>query len=168
MWSHGWGSIRMNIEEYVNNYSEDDELEIMFAWNGKHADEFDDENMEFRRSVLEYFEDNPKAFPLALVAALYDAETEFAKEAWCVNKVVSLLAQEMLERGRAKYASTYLKGWARGMDAHIQSTRIELSQGCIQDLIGYCNGRKEDDKFPNKRQTALFAEFLQNLSSPKD
>lgn len=151
----------MNIEEFVKSYSEDDELRILFAWNGKHAEHFVDENMSVRKEVLKYFELHPKECPIELVAALYGAETEFAKEAWGVNPVVSLLAQEMLERGRSKFVAEYLKGWARGMDAHLQSKQIHLSEECIQELIAYAKGRNENDEFPNSEQTQLFIEFLQ-------
>ena len=151
----------MEIEEFVKNYSEDDELEIMFAWNGKHADDFKDENMEFRLAVLEYFKENRGVFPVTLIAALYDAETEFAREAWGVNPVVSLLAEDLLERGREAYAPIYLKGWYRGMDAHIQSRQIELSDECLKDLLSYSKGRQENDDFPNKEQAQLFIEFLE-------
>ncbi|MEM8861920.1 MAG: hypothetical protein AAGD96_26660, partial [Chloroflexota bacterium] len=71
----------MKIDEFVKNYSNDDELKILFAWNGKHADDFFDENLEFRRKVLKYFEKYPKEFSIELVGDLYDAETAFAKEA---------------------------------------------------------------------------------------
>ncbi|MFZ3193087.1 MAG: hypothetical protein WA154_07760 [Moraxellaceae bacterium] len=162
----------MNIKEYVKNYREDDELEIMFAWNGKHANGFEDENFKFRREVLDYFKSHKGTFSVSLIAALYDAETEFAKEAWGVNPVVSLLAQELLERGREVYASTYLKVWGRGMDAYIQSMRIELSKECINDLINYSKSRKENDDFPNKEQAELFLKFLEfkleNIDDFKD
>ncbi|MDP5138727.1 hypothetical protein ORJ04_22535 [Rheinheimera baltica] len=151
----------MNIEDYVKNYTEEDELKILFAWNGKHGDDFMDENLKFRREVIKYFESGMAIFPLSLISALYDAETEFAKEAWGVHPVVSKLAKELLERGGSKYVSTYLKGWARGMDAHLQSKQIELSENCINELIKYSKLRKENDEFPNKQQAELFIEFLE-------
>lgn len=150
----------MKIDEFIKNYSDDDELKILFAWNGKHADDFFDENLEFRREVLRYFEKYPKEFSVELVGDLYNAETAFAKEAWGVHPIVSLLAQEMLERGRSKYAPLYLKGWRRGMDALIQSRQIELTKECLQELILYAKSRKENDEFPNKEQAQFFLKFL--------
>ncbi|RDH41218.1 hypothetical protein B9G39_29330 [Zooshikella ganghwensis] len=120
--------------------------------NGKHADGFEDENLEFRQEVLEYFKKNYSMFPVPLIAALYEAETEFAKEAWGVSPAVSLLAQEMLERGRSTYVPIYLKGWARGRDAHIQSKQIKLSKECINELISYSNGRQENDDFQTRNK----------------
>lgn len=157
----------MNIEEFVKYYSEEDELKIMFAWNGKHSEEFLDENMPFRLELLKYFESRPDECSIELVAALYCAETEYAKEAWGVNRIVSLLAEQLLERGRSKYASEYLKGWGRGMDAHIQSKQVQLSMECIQELISFAKSRKEKDEFPNSSQAQYFKEFLESKLESK-
>eukprot|EP01034_Spumella_vulgaris_P035477 gene35478-43742_t len=98
------------VNDFVRTYAPQAEAQIAFSWNGKHASEFVDWNMQFRQEVCAYFEDENDVFPLPLVAALFKAETLFAKEAWGVNRVVSKLAQELLERGGVEYLDVYLAG----------------------------------------------------------
>jgi hypothetical protein len=96
-----------------------DRARVAFAWNGRHADDFRDANQEFRESVLGAVLRNPGAAPIELVRDLYDAETAWAKEAWCVNsEAVRALAGELLTRGGSAYVEDYLAGKiGRGMDA---------------------------------------------------
>ncbi len=144
------------IRDYVLNYKEDDALQVMFNWNGKHSIDFVDHNQTFRKKVLDYYEIEPEIFPVELVVVLYEAETELAKEAWGVNRIVSDLASDILERGGVKYITQYLKGWGRGFDASLQSKNIRISQECVLELIEYLKKRKPDDEFPNK-EVADFA-----------
>ena len=151
----------MEIENFVKSYTEDDLLKIMFDWNGKHADGFEDHNIEFRRCVLEYFKEHMSSFPIQLIVDLYEAETQLAKEAWGVNPIVSDLAQELLERGRAKYVVEYLKGLGRGMDAHIQAKKVELTDECLNELINYCENNRSTGVFQNEGQLDILIEFFQ-------
>ena len=92
----------------------------MFAWNGKHAEEFEDANYEFRHAVLEVVMADLAAAPIELIRDLYDAETALAKEAWGVYaEAVRALAEELLTRGGPEYVEDFLTGkLGRGMDAH--------------------------------------------------
>jgi hypothetical protein len=126
------------VRDFVRTYSPEAEPQIAFAWNGKHADEFSDANMRFRREVCDFFDEDKAAFPLPLIAALFKAETLFAKEAWGVNQVVSRLAQELLERGGVEYLDLYLAGARCGMDAFMETGNITLSKHRCQELLDQC------------------------------
>ena len=129
----------MSVErDFVCTYTPQAETQIAFAWNGKHANEFVDSNMQFRRKVCNYFEDEKDRFSLPLIAALFKAETLFAKEAWGVNRVVSALAQELLERGGVEYLDVYLAGARCGMDAFMETGNITLSKLRCQELLDRC------------------------------
>jgi hypothetical protein len=107
-------------DRFVVNYvSARDRSRLAFAWNGKHADEFRDDNSEFRRRVLRRIRAKLSAVPIELVRDLYDAETAWACEAWCVNaEVVRTLAEELLTRGGPDHVEDFLAGKiGRGMDA---------------------------------------------------
>lgn len=93
--------------------------QIAFAWNGQHAETFADSNYEFRRRVVEVVLLDPSAAPIELVRDLYDAETRWAAEAWCVYaEAVRALAEELLTRGGPDFVEDYLAGKiGRGMDA---------------------------------------------------
>jgi hypothetical protein len=106
--------------DFVANYDPArDRARVAFAWNGQHADGFRDANEPFRESVLEAALRNLAAAPIALVRDLYDAETAWAKEAWCVNSdAVRELAEELLTRGGTEFVEDFLAGKVgRGMDA---------------------------------------------------
>jgi hypothetical protein len=59
------------VKDFVRTYTHEAESKIAFAWNGKHANEFIDSNMNFRQVVCNYFEDEKDGFSLSLIAALY-------------------------------------------------------------------------------------------------
>ncbi|WP_061937057.1 hypothetical protein [Collimonas pratensis] len=152
-----------SIQEFVQTYSPQSEARIVFAWNGKHAAEFADENMVFRQSVCDYFEANKEAIPLPLIAALYNAETLFAKEAWGVNSVVSELAQELLERGGINYIDAYIAGAARGMDAYMESGNIRLSQARCRELLAHCQTCVENGSGSDKNRWGMFVARFSHL-----
>lgn len=133
----------MDIAAFVVGYGPADEDRVRFAWNGKHAEAFEDRNQVFRRAVCDHFRLHPTKTPLPLIAALYTAETEFAREAWSVNRVVSALAQEMLERGGTEYLDVYIAGAGRGFDALLESARISLSPARCRELTALCEQRRE-------------------------
>jgi hypothetical protein len=126
------------VEDFVRTYTPKSEAQIAFAWNGKHANEFVDSNMQFRKDVCSYFEAEQDAFSLPLIAALFKAETLCAKEAWGVNRVVSMLAQELLERGGVEYLEVYMDGARCGMDAFMATGAITLSKIRYQELLERC------------------------------
>lgn len=161
------GGIGMPIISFIKNYSEDDYLKIIFAWNGKFSDDFNDSNYYFRLEVLKEFEVNPSAFPIELVAALYEAETEYAEKAWGVNMAVSPLASELLERGRTNYLEEYYRGSTRGFDAGIASRRLSVSKECLKELITYCENEGGGNKFPSQKESQylldLFMAYLHDI-----
>jgi hypothetical protein len=111
-----------NPRDFVRHYTgtAEDRARVAFAWNGKHAEEFEDANYNFRRSVLRVVLADLHAAPIALVRDLYDAETAMAKEAWGVYaEAVRALAEELLTRGGPDYVEDFLAGKiGRGMDAY--------------------------------------------------
>jgi hypothetical protein len=110
----------MSPRDFVAGYeTARDRARIAFNWNGEHAEQFRDANYDYRRLVLKVVLTNLASAPIDLVRDLYDAETAWAKEAWCVNsEAVSALARELLTRGGPDYAEDFLTGKVgRGMDA---------------------------------------------------
>lgn len=110
-----------DLDRFVANYASAlDWPRVAFTWNGRHADHFRDANSEFRQRVLRRTLKNLASAPIELVRDLYDAETAWAKEAWCVNaEAVRALAEELLTRGGPDYVEDFLAGkFGRGMDAH--------------------------------------------------
>ncbi|HEY1188819.1 MAG TPA: hypothetical protein VGE74_14285 [Gemmata sp.] len=95
-----------------------DRARAAFAWTGGHADAFLDTNEPFRRQVLDLVLPNLGAAPIELVRDLYDAETAWAEQAWCVQaETARALAEELLTRGGPEFVEDFLQGKFRGMDA---------------------------------------------------
>jgi hypothetical protein len=117
----GCEGLMSDVSEFVVGYvSARDRARVTFAWNGEHADRFHDTNEAFRERVLERALKDLDTVPLDLVRDLYDAETAWASQAWCVNaEAVSALARELLTRGGPDFVEDFLAGKVgRGMDAH--------------------------------------------------
>lgn len=149
------------ITAFVNHFKADDAISIMFDWNGQHSKAFLDRNLDFRRKVLGYFIEHKSEFCLDLICVLYEAETEFSREAWAIHPVVSVLAQELLERGRTKYVKEYLLGMGCGMDAYICVRMIKLSTASRIELLEYCDTYSpESNGFPNYEAIKIFKDFL--------
>lgn len=157
----------VDIRSFIQNYTEEDLLEIMFAWNGKHAHDLRDDNLELRRKILDRFSEAPDEFPIELVRDLFEAETEFAREVWAVNPIVSNLAQALLERGAEKYVADWIKGLSRGMDAYCQSMQIELSVETAEKLHSYCTKIENRSIFPNEDAAEHIIKFFEHHSKQR-
>ena len=131
------------VEAFIGDYqSARDRGRIAFAWNGQHADGFRDANAAFRRQVVRAVVADVRAAPVELVRDLYDAETSWAKEAWCVNaEAVRTLAEELLTRGGATFVEDYLAGKVgRGMDASM-SAYFDCPRQLAEQLLAEVEAR---------------------------
>lgn len=109
-----------DLAEFVQFYTPAlDRARVAFAWNGRHADHFADANEPFRRRLLKHVLRTLGTVPIELVRDLFDAETAWAQQAWCVNaEGVRALAEELLTRGGPEFVEDFLAGKiGRGMDA---------------------------------------------------
>ena len=127
----------MDLAGFIAGYTSADESRIRFDWNGQHAEGFVDRNMVFREHVREAVLAKVSAAPLELVRDLYRAETEFSREAWCIVKNVSVLAEELLRRGGVVYLDDYLKGKFQSFDANLGSAfnyDLPLAQAMLSEV----------------------------------
>jgi hypothetical protein len=110
-----------NITAFIASYTSAEEPRIRFDWNGKHAGEFADRNMEFRGEVLEAVFADPSAAPLELIRDLFRAETRCSREAWGIAGGVNVLAEHLLRRGGVPYLDDFLDGKFQSFDASLGS-----------------------------------------------
>src|SRR5260221_14226648 len=129
------------ITSFVDGYDTSQQARIAFAWNGKHAKEFNDANQDFRRQVITHTLSRLDVVPLELVRDLFTAETQHAQEAWGVNLWVSALAQTLLIRGGAQELEIYGAAMGRGMDAGLASRNIQLPKSLALLLAAACRER---------------------------
>lgn len=115
-----------DIAAFIARYTADDEKRIRFDWNGKHAEEFADRNLEFRAAVRETVLAEVTAGPLKLVRDLFRAETQYSREAWSIAVGVSALAEDLLRRGGTRYLADFLEG-------KFQSFGVSLGSAFVVD-----------------------------------
>ena len=118
------------IDTFIRDYTTKDRDRIVFASNGKLGPELLDANIQHRLAVCDRLR-KTIASPASdeLIRELYDAETAWAKAAWCVrHDTVSFLASELLTREGERNLRHYLGCCMfRGMDAYMSSLCVTLS-----------------------------------------
>jgi hypothetical protein len=124
-----------DVAAFIASYSIGDESRICFDWNGKHGDEFEDRNMEFRESVREAVLDDVSSAPIELVRDLFRAETQCSREAWGIVKGVGILAEELLRRGGLACLDDYLEGKFQSFDASCGSA-FEFDLPLARAMLG--------------------------------
>ena len=160
-----------DIHDFINRFDPSDVARVAFAWNGKHADDFEDANLDFRRAVVKEVLANPEAASVELLRALVDAETAFAKEAWGTNLWVHTLAEHMLIRGSTKVVSDFLTFWYRGMDAHCELSRVSLPAHVAEQCEAFCAKRlatvvSESEQTLYKEGVRFFGALAKRSNAP--
>jgi len=114
------------VQEYIANYKEAEAAQIAFAWNGKHAADFKDANQDFRWQVAAHCIQHPDAASPELLAALFRADAEWAREAWCSPGHFPQLASTLLVRGGESVLNTFVDGLYASFDTYGACHRMEL------------------------------------------
>ena len=124
-----------NLSQFIASYTDGDEHRIAFAWNGKHADAFQDANHEFRQAVLDAALASADVAPLALIRDLFRAETEWSREAWCVDNRVADLAGIMLTRGKQALLMDFLRGKCQSFDTSMACGGMSIEPQLAAELL---------------------------------
>jgi len=160
-----------DVAKFVTNYSGADEDRIRFDWNGKHAEEFVDRNMDFRESVREAVLENVSSAPLVLVRDLFRAETQFSREAWGIVDGVWELAECLLRRGGTAYLDDYLEGKHQSFDASLGSAfeyDLPLAQAMLAAVQHRLRSFPDSPKVPLWRSgEQLFSEWVADCERKK-
>ncbi|MGH1437823.1 MAG: hypothetical protein ACRBG0_25520 [Lewinella sp.] len=135
----------MEIKEFIINYTSSDFDRIKFDWNGKHGDDLEDPNMDFRINVCECVIKDFSIAPDELILDLYEELSKSSKETWGVYRNYHLIAQEVLNRGRVKYLVNYLKGATQSFDTIIASGRVKLEEEEKREIIDHVESRRDND-----------------------
>lgn len=126
-----------SLELFIKNYSSKDFDKIKFDWNGKHADQFKDNNLAFRIELVDFIAAKISETNIELVKDLYIELSKFAKEAWGAPKHFNILGQELIIRDYKKYLMDYLEGASQSMDTYLDSGRIKISKKLAQEITEY-------------------------------
>lgn len=148
----------MKIEKFIKEYSNSDFGKIKFDWNGKHGDELEDSNMDFRIEVCEFL---IKDFSIAnddLILDLYQELSKSSKETWGIYRNYHLFAREILNRGKIKYLLKYLKGASQSFDTGLASRRINLTNMEKQEILDYIEQEMKNELNQDNKKYFEFAQ----------
>src|SRR5438477_8828798 len=126
---------KIELQHFIAHYNASDEPLICFDWNGKHADQFQDRNYEFRKEVLAEVFTDMHAAPIELVRGLYRAETKLSKEAWGIDMRVRQLAEHLLRHGGDRFIEDYIEGKLQGFDASLAAGSFEVDLPLAERLL---------------------------------
>jgi hypothetical protein len=123
-----------SIQEYVTNYTAADSARVAFAWNGKHAAEFQDANQQFRVAVATYCIEHPEQSSPDLLATLFRADAQWSREAWCSPHHFDQLASALLIRGGESALDSFADGLYASFDTYGACHQMQLPQHVIISL----------------------------------
>lgn len=144
-------SSEIDVRSFVSAYTPADEPRIRFAWNGKHAEDFDDANFEFREAVKEVVLSDVGATPIELVRDLFKAETECSLEAWGIGEGVDILAERLLRADPERFLEDYLTGKFQSFDAYCGSA-FPADKALASKLLAIVRSRLTADLPEPRRQ----------------
>ncbi|MFZ5985867.1 MAG: hypothetical protein ACOYWZ_01920 [Bacillota bacterium] len=151
----------MEVKSFVSNYISEKDIEnIEFKWNGKHAEEFEDFNQDFRFAVAEYIiENNCTDISLELVRDVFIAESEWAKEVWGTSKYFSLISECLLGKGDESIAKCFLEGFHKSFDTYACMHSITIEEHLAENYIKI---------FENLRMNETDEQLIKWLDSGKE
>lgn len=123
-----------NIQEFVANYTAADSARVAFAWNGKHAAEFQDANQEFRSAVAAHCIEHPEQASPDLLATLLRADADWSREAWCSPGHFDKLASTLLIRGSEAVLDTFADCLYASFDTYGACHHMQLPQHVLITL----------------------------------
>lgn len=159
---------KSEVQLFVKNYTEKDFELIKFDWNGKHGDEFEDKNYDFRIKICETIKNDFSYTSENLIVDLYLELSKCAEESFGVYTSYHLFANELLERTGIKYFDEYIEGASKSMDTGISSGRLTLSKERVSEILNHIQSKMAN--FETKSEIAGYDFMLERFErlSKKD
>jgi hypothetical protein len=153
-----------DVADFIAKYTEADRERVAFAWNSKHAAEFEDGNQEFRWTVVHACVAAPeKASPL-LLEHLFLADAEWSREAWGSPHHFAELGGALLVRGEDAALGSFAKGFVASFDTFGSCHELRLPAELLarltrhtqQALVGM---NDEEQRKPLEATAELFTKL---------
>ncbi|NEW06857.1 hypothetical protein GK047_12660 [Paenibacillus sp. SYP-B3998] len=126
----------MNAGKFIEEYSSNQVKYISFQWNGKHANEMVDDNLDFRREIIKYLESiNYHNINGELLRDLLIAESQYAKEAWGIYRHYNLLAENLIRQTGKLYLDDFLISASLSFDTYCSTLAVDLTDIDIDEYI---------------------------------
>jgi hypothetical protein len=146
-----------DVRGFIMGYTAEDERFLRFDWNGNHAEKFVDRNMAFRKSVLDAVLAEINSVPIELVRDLFRAETQFSREAWCIDNRISQLGEHLLRHGGDRFIEDYIEGKHQSFDASC-GTAFDCDLPLARQLLRITQERLQAERDARKIELLRLAE----------
>lgn len=127
-----------DVPEFVRGYDRSDWERLRFAWNGQHAEDFEDANQEFRAAVTRYAIENPGEATAELLADLFQAHSEWSREAWCAPLGFEEIGALLLSGGGGAVLPRFAKGFVATFDTFGACHAMQLDPTLLRSLQVRC------------------------------
>jgi hypothetical protein len=160
----------MIAADFISRYADDQQPQIKFAWNGKHAEGFEDTNQEFRWQVVAQCIAQPELAPLNLLEHLFLADAEWTAEAWGSPHHFAELGASLLVRGHEAAIDCFSRGYVRSFDTYGACHQIQLSQPLLSKLSvaaseQFAQATEEDQKKRLESVVELLTKIEKNTAA---
>ena len=134
------------MEDFVNNYSEEEKSRIEFKWNGeKDYDKWGDDNMEFRRDVIDFIFSQNIVAPDILVKDLFEIESVFSREAYGAGETLADLGDLLLNQTGAKFIEEYFSGKSQSFDTESTVIPYGVSKEKLESIVSELNSKVDSE-----------------------
>jgi hypothetical protein len=124
------------MEDFINNYSEEQKLKIDFKWNGeKDYKKWGDENLEVRREVIEYVLSENIVAPDILIKDLFEIEATFSREAYGAGDILADLGDLLLNQTGSKFVEVYFVGKGQSFDTENTVIPYGVSKEKLESIV---------------------------------
>ena len=133
------------MDNFIKNYSEIQKTAIEFRWNGeKDDDKWNDENLEFRREIVESILRGDVIAPDVLVRDLFEIEAVFCREAFGAGQTLADLGDLLLNQTGARYIESYFAGKAQSFDTENTVIPYGVTKSKLESIVEELNELKVD------------------------
>jgi hypothetical protein len=124
------------VEEFINNYSDQNKAQMEFKWNGqKGYEEGGDDNLDFRRDVIDLVLSGNVIAPDVLVKDLFEIESIFSREAYGAGDILAELGDLLLNQTGAKYIEDYFNGKGQSFDTENTVIPYGVSKEKLESIV---------------------------------
>jgi hypothetical protein len=154
------------VEEFINNYSDQNKAQIEFSWNGqKGYEEWGGDNLDFRRDVIDLVLSGNVVAPDVLVKDLFEIESIFSREAYGAGDILVELGDLLLNQAGAKYIEDYFNGKGQSFDTENTVIPYEVSKEKLESIVGELKA-KIDSK-PKNQNLDYFIGYFEDYIEVK-
>lgn len=152
--------------EFAKNYTPNQRDRIRFAWNGKHAGEFHDDNQDFRQAVVSAVLADPAEAPIDLVRDLLEEDALWSHGAWCAPETYPDLLTVLLRRGGPAVLPDFASAMSATFDTFGSAHTMALSPdeaGRYREESARLLSRETDDR--RRTQLQMAAELFEKIQA---